>query len=188
MRYDPIPGTTSENEAGAVPHRTFFAASAPFAPPGSYTVRLTSAGRTFSQPLTVVLDPRVKTSAVATKQIATLAREMYDDAAALHAAYGVARTMSDHPANAGDAALKPEIDSIAPPGSRAARRGFGANQPQSAPTLQSVQAALIAAAMSLSDADVAPTARQLDAVAKARAQYNEVLGRWNKLAGKRGSH
>ncbi|MGH9418420.1 MAG: hypothetical protein ACRD3J_00485, partial [Thermoanaerobaculia bacterium] len=152
---------------------------------GSYSVRLITGGRTFTQPLTVVLDPRVKTSAVAMKQIATLSREMYDDAATLHAAYGVARTMSDHPGNASDAALKPEIDSIAPPGSRAARRGFGANQPATAPTLQSVQTALLGAAMSLQDADVAPTARQLDAIEKARAQYKAVMLRWSRMSGKR---
>ena len=188
MRYDPIPGTTSENETGAVPHRTFFSATTPFAPPGSYTVRLTAGGRTYTQPLTLVLDPRVKTTTVAMKQVATLSREMYDDAIALHAVYGTARTMSDHPANANDAALKPEIDSIAPPGSRAARRGFGAAQPSAAPTLQSVETALLSAAMSLQDADVAPTARQLDAVAKARAQYKDVMSRWSKLTARRGSH
>jgi hypothetical protein len=43
------------------------------------------------------------------------------------------------------------------------------------------------AAMSMQDADVAPTARQLEAVAKARAQYKDVMSRWAKLAPKRGS-
>jgi hypothetical protein len=44
---------------------------------------------------------------------------------------------------------------------------------------------MMAAAMAMQEADVAPTARQLDAVAKARAQYKEVLMRWNALAAKR---
>ncbi|MBV9435619.1 MAG: hypothetical protein JOZ44_06185 [Acidobacteria bacterium] len=39
-----------------------FGASGPWALPGRYAVKLTSAGQSYSQPLTVVLDPRVKTS------------------------------------------------------------------------------------------------------------------------------
>ncbi|HXV15832.1 MAG TPA: hypothetical protein VD758_03585, partial [Gemmatimonadaceae bacterium] len=112
MRYDPIAGMTSESEANAVPHRTYFAATAPFAPPGSYTVRLTSGGTTSTQPLKLVLDPRVKTSAAAMTRISTLSREMYDDAAAARSAYVEARALSDKTA---DAATKAKIDSIAPP-------------------------------------------------------------------------
>jgi hypothetical protein len=44
---------------------------------------------------------------------------------------------------------------------------------------------MMAAAMSMQDADVAPTERQLDAVAKARAQYREIIARWNTLNAKR---
>jgi hypothetical protein len=36
--------------------------------------------------------------------------------------------------------------------------------------------------MSMQSADVAPTDRQLDAVAKAKAQYDEVMARWKKLS------
>ncbi len=186
MRYDPIQGMTSESEANAVPHRTYFAATAPFAPPGSYTVRLVADGTTSTQPLRLVLDPRVKTSAAAMTSVATLSREMYDAAAAAHAAYINARVMSDKLTGAGDAALKAEIDSIAPPASQGPRRGFG-GPPQAAvaPTLQSVQSILLAAAMSMQNADVAPTARQIDAVAKARVQYKEVTARWTEISRKR---
>jgi photosystem II stability/assembly factor-like uncharacterized protein len=43
-------------------HRTFFGPSAPTALPGTYTVKLSAGGKTYSQPLTVKMDPRVKTS------------------------------------------------------------------------------------------------------------------------------
>jgi hypothetical protein len=46
---------------------------------------------------------------------------------------------------------------------------------------------MMAAAMAMQEADVAPTSRELDGVAKARAQYKEVIARWNALAAKRGS-
>jgi photosystem II stability/assembly factor-like uncharacterized protein len=186
MRYDPIPGTTSESEAGAVPHRTFFSPTAPFAAPGSYTVRLTTGGRTYTQPLSVVLDPRVRTTTAAVTQVGTLSREMYDDAVALHAAYVDARRMSDRLTGAGNATLKAQVDSIAPPQGRGQRRAFGGpSTPIGAPTLVSAQSAAMAAAMAMQEADVAPTAREIDAVNKARAQYREVMAKWRMLAVRR---
>jgi hypothetical protein len=46
---------------------------------------------------------------------------------------------------------------------------------------------MMAAAMAMQEADVAPTTKQVDAVAKARVQYKDVLARWSALAAKRGS-
>jgi hypothetical protein len=43
-------------------HRTFFGPSAPTASPGTYTVKLSAGGKTYTQALTVKMDPRVKTS------------------------------------------------------------------------------------------------------------------------------
>jgi hypothetical protein len=145
-------------------------------------------GKSYTQPLKLVLDPRVKTPASAIAQVATLTREMYDGAVALHAAYVAARKMSDRLTSASDAALKAQIDSIAPPPTRGARPAFGFRQaPSGPPTLVSAGAAMMAAAMAMQNADVAPTAREVDAVAKARAQYKDVMARWNALAAKRGS-
>jgi hypothetical protein len=187
MRFDPV-DATSQSEGGAVPHRTYLVTNTPWAPAGAYTVRLVADGKTYAQPLTLVLDPRVKTPASAMAQVASLSREMYDGAVALRAAYVSARAMSDRLTSPGDAALKSQIDSIAPPPTRGARPGFGFRQaPSGPPTLVSVGAAMMAAAMAMQEADVAPTSRELDGVAKARAQYKEVIARWNALAAKRGS-
>ena len=187
MRFDPI-DSTSRSEGGAVPHRTYLVTTTPWAPPGAYTVRLVADGKTYTQPLKLVLDPRVKTPASAMAQVAALSREMYDGAAALRSAYVRARAMSDRLTSASDAALKSQIDSIAPPPTRGTRPGFGLRQaPTGPPTLESVRAAMMAAAMAMQEADVAPTARQVDAVRKAREQYTDVMARWSVLAAKRGS-
>jgi len=161
-----------------VPHRTYYAATTPWVPTGSYTVRLTADGRTYTQPIQVVLDPRVKTPASVMTQIASLSREMYDGAVTLRAAYSAARAKSGQVT---DPALKAAIDSLAPVAA-ARRPGFGfAQAPSVPPTLESVRAAMMGAAMSMQAADVAPTERQLDAVEKARAQYKEVMARWKAL-------
>ncbi|HMH25807.1 MAG TPA: hypothetical protein VK542_04380, partial [Gemmatimonadaceae bacterium] len=186
MRFDPIDGT-SPSDGGAVPHRTYLVINTPWAPPGAYTVRLVADGKTYAQPLRLVLDPRVKTSAAAMTQVTALSREMYDGAVALRAAYVTARAKSDRLTSASAAVLKSQIDSIAPPPARGARPGFGFRQaPSGPPTLVSVGAAMMAAAMAMQNADVAPTAREVDAVTKAREQYKDVLARWSALA-KRGS-
>jgi hypothetical protein len=188
MHLEPIvaPGAApGEPAEGAVPHRTYPALNAPWAPDGSYTVRLTADGKTYSQPMTVRLDPRVKTPAPALAKLTSLTQELYDGAKAAHLAYLEARAKSDQ-LGATNPTLKAQIDSIAPaPVQRGGRGGGGGGGgfgrgavPADPPTLESVSAAMLAAAMSMQSADVAPTARQLDAAAKAKAQYKEVMGKF----------
>ena len=68
LHYDPIPpediaDNGDEEATGAVPGRTYETINAPWAPPGQYTVRLTVNGTRYTQPITVRMDPRVKTPA-----------------------------------------------------------------------------------------------------------------------------
>lgn len=61
LRY-PAPETTGHHfPISAVPHDTPIYPVGPLALPGRYQVRLTSAGQSVTQPLTVEMDPRVKT-------------------------------------------------------------------------------------------------------------------------------
>ena len=142
-------------------------------------MRLVVDGKTYSQPLHLVLDPRVRTPVSVITQVAALSREMYEGAVQLRAAYVAARKKSEQTT---DAQLKSAIDSIAP--AAVVRRpggGFG-QAPSGPPTLETARAAMMSAAMSMQEADVAPTERQLDAVAKARAQYKELMARWKALS------
>ncbi|MFN8580300.1 MAG: hypothetical protein U0163_04890 [Gemmatimonadaceae bacterium] len=192
MRYDPLPiedvnDAGDEEATGAVPHHTYPTVNAPWAPAGSYTVRLTVDGKATTQPLIVRLDPRVKTAAADLVQLAKLSGEMYEDAHAAHQAFTAARGLAGQleRVGGGDAeAFKAQVDSIAPApvrgGGRAAafRRRFG---PQGPPTLESVSQALMGAAMAMQGADVAPTAAQVAACTRARAQFAEVNKKWDAL-------
>ena len=189
LHMDPIVSegaAPGEPATGAVPHRTYPSVNSPWAAPGSYTVRLSANGKTYVQPLVLKLDPRVKTPAAALSQLAALSKEMYDGAVAAHAAHVEARAMSDALVNA-DAARKARIDSLAPApmrgGGRGGRGGGGFGQAAAAgpPTLDGVSNAMMAATMSMQGADVAPTARQIEAASRARAQYKEVMARWSAL-------
>ncbi|MGH9410116.1 MAG: VPS10 domain-containing protein, partial [Vicinamibacterales bacterium] len=103
---------------GAVPHRTYPSVSAPWATPGSYTVRLTVDGKTYSQPLTLHLDPRVKIAPLALSTLNTLTRQMYDGARAAHAAGDRGRALvAELDQATGDdiAAFKAKVSALAPP-------------------------------------------------------------------------
>jgi hypothetical protein len=129
LRYDPTnapdPNAGDDDAAtGAVPHRTYAVPYSPWAPPGNYTVRLTADGKSYTQPLTLRLDPRVKTPAAGLAQLASLTKEMYDGAVALHAAYTQARAAAASLEQSGaDASLKAQLDQLAPAMQGGGRRG-----------------------------------------------------------------
>jgi photosystem II stability/assembly factor-like uncharacterized protein len=189
MRYQPV---TAENvneagdvdATGAVPHRSVHGVAAPWAPPGRYTVRLTVGGRSFTQPLTLRLDPRVKMSAAGLQQLTTLTREMYDGAVAARAAYVKARSLAaalDSITGGDVAAFKAQVESLAPPPRPRARGFFFRRGPAGPPTLESAGNALLGAAMAMQSAELAPTAGQIAGCARARAQAAPVIARWNRL-------
>ncbi len=189
LHYDPIPAEDIADDGdsdatGAVPHRTYPTVNAPWAPPGSYTVRLTVDGTRYTQPLTLKLDPRVRTSAVALAQVATVSREMWAGSIGAYSAHRTARALSAALAGmsgADVATYKAQVDSIAPETPRGRAR-FRRRGPQAAtPTLTAASQAMMAAAMAMQTADVAPTAAQLAACASAREQMSLAISKWNAV-------
>jgi photosystem II stability/assembly factor-like uncharacterized protein len=79
----------------AVPYNTVPAPTTPWVSPGQYTVRLMVNARTYSQPITVKQDPRVKTPAAALQQIYTLSKAMYYGALEAQEAAKQARGLRD---------------------------------------------------------------------------------------------
>jgi len=166
-----------------VPHRSMHAVNAPWAPPGRYTVRLDVGGRRMTQPLTLRLDPRVKTPALGLAQLGALTRQMYSGAVAAHAAYVEARAWVaalDSQPGADRAALRAQVESLAP-APRPRARGFFRRTGAESPTLESASNGLLAAAMAMQGADVTPTAAQVAACDRARAQAAGVMARWARL-------
>ena len=189
MRYQPIGDGGGRGGGAAVPGRTYPAVNAPWAPPGAYIVRLTAGASTYTQPLTLRLDPRVKTTPIALATVTRLSREMYDGAKAARTAYDQARTLAtqlEADSGSDSTEFKTQLLALAPaPAAGGGRGGFGGGGgrggPAAAPTLESVSATMIAAAMALQAADVAPTGREVAAIADARRQAAEVMARWTKL-------
>jgi photosystem II stability/assembly factor-like uncharacterized protein len=77
MHYAPVPNVEPEFPISATYRNTAPTATSPWAAPGDYTVTLTIGGRTFSQPLTVTMDPRVKASAANLQEQFDLSWQLY---------------------------------------------------------------------------------------------------------------
>ena len=201
VHYQPIPGLGAQGFGGglpmtATPYNTAPGSGTPFVAPGSYTVRLAVGGRTFTQPITVVQDPRVTTSSSALREVYALTDSMYWTLSKLQESIGQARSMR---AGLADSAAAARVTAIleapvppdtsprgVPPAARVApdagvpvgRRG-GNQAPQPAPTtLSGASNALAGLLNSLQSADVPVTATQRVAIENALRYAGIALSRW----------
>src|SRR3989449_3617616 len=76
LHWPPPPALEAGYPIAAVPHDTPKEPRGPWALPGRYTVRLTAAGRTLERPLTVAMDPRVRTLLPALRQQLDLSQKL----------------------------------------------------------------------------------------------------------------
>ncbi len=101
MRYQPLEVGGGRGGRGglpisATPYNTVPTPNSIWAPPGLYTVKLTVDGRTFKQPLTVRIDPRVKTPAAALAQQFEMSVALYDGILQAQSALQELRTLRGH--------------------------------------------------------------------------------------------
>ncbi len=199
LHYQAIDGAPSGGRGGlpiaAVPHNTVPVPSTPWVPAGSYTVRLAAGGKTYTQPLTVKMDPRVKTPALGLQQQFTLSKALYDGIAHLQAAIASSRDLKNQTAAIATraATLPPEAtQALADFGTRLDAlvgrppAGFGGGRggaPQGPETLNSLSAGLAQLMGILQEADVTPTAALVTSVGERRAAIAPLLAKWDALKG-----
>ena len=78
LHYDPVPNVEPEYPISATYRNTAPSATSPWVVPGNYSVVLTVGGKSFGQPLTVQMDPRVKASAADLQEQFDLAWQLYE--------------------------------------------------------------------------------------------------------------
>ncbi len=76
LRYEPPKALEHQYPISAIYRNTPRDPRGALVLPGKYVVKLTAGGRTYSQPLTVIMDPRVKTPAAGLQQQLTLLRDL----------------------------------------------------------------------------------------------------------------
>jgi hypothetical protein len=156
--------------------------------PGDYTVRLTAGGKTFSQPLKIIMDPRVKTPMSELEQQFTVAKSMYDDlmraTEAMHEIASVREQLkarANQPPVAGaDASIESKLDAI---GGSAGRGGFGGERGTvpNPPTLTAIRMELARLEHEIENADEAPTSAQIEAYHVTAQPLDGLLNQWLKL-------
>src|SRR5438477_5714650 len=77
MHYTPVPDVEPEFPMSATYRNTAPAATSPGAAPGDYMVTLTADGKTFTPPLAVAMDPRVKTPGADLQEQFDLSWQLY---------------------------------------------------------------------------------------------------------------
>ena len=184
LHYQPAPSGRPNYPMQAIFQDTAPAPTSPWALPGQYTVKLTVSGHSTTQPLTVKMDPRVKTPAAALAQQFTLSKQLYDQVATMNAALAQVRTIRGKLAAAPDAALEQKLDAVA--GREAAGFGGGGGGGRGAgagatDTLASVRGTLALLMSELQGADVAPTTQLVSAVNDRLKAATAVMARWSEL-------
>ncbi len=169
--------------------------TSPLAHPGQYTVRLTVDGRHFEQPLTLKMDPRVKTPPEGLEQQFTLSMQCYEG---IQQARGITAQIQKLRADlrgrgeqAKEAALKDAVAALdrklaALPGTavvgRGGRGGRGGGSRE--PTFARVQGEMGQLLSLLQRADATPTSQAVAACGEAQKAFSGLLERWRELSGK----
>lgn len=184
LRYAPIPGMKPDYPIAAVYKNTPPVATSPWAMPGKYKIVLTANGQKYTQELTLVMDPRVKTSNADLQQQFDLSEQVYQNMLALQPVNDKveqlrARIKAQREKNPADAAkldaMTQKLDAFAGAGGRR-RRGN-----QQAATLSSVRGSLSEIFSVLQDADVAPTPLAAEAVQTLNQSTQALLKQWEEL-------
>jgi hypothetical protein len=180
LRYTPLPGGGGRGglPIAAIAHDTAPATSSIWAAPRQYTVRLTVDGKSYTQPLTLKMDPRVKTTVYGLQLQFRLSKALYDDIGAAQKA--LAEIRESHSED-------PRISELAGARSGGGRGGRGAVA-AGPDSLNSVAAELGALMQALQSADVTPTTQQVAAVANRRDALAKLIAKWAALKAEIGAN
>ena len=193
LRYDPPPAFAHSFEINANPGLTPASPEGPLVLPGTYTLRLTVAGRTYTRSVTVANDPRSPTTAAALAAQHDLVMRIYrgmgeawagyQEAAALRTALA-ADTGSSVAADVVQAAkaLAARLDTVA--GSPGPGRGpafFRRGGPPAPPNFVQVNGALGRQLVGQDLADAAPTGPVLAAYSDACRDLATAVASWRTI-------
>jgi hypothetical protein len=163
----------------AIGRNTIAAPTTPWVNPGQFTVKLTVNGTTYSQPIVVKPDPRVKTAALAMQQVYSLSKALYYTAIDVLAAARQARTLRDQIGARPAASTTALAESLASLSRKI--EALVAAAPAGADTLTGASAGLAGVMNILQGADVPPTTLQLKAIATARTAAAAALTKWDAV-------
>ncbi len=197
LNYAPPPAFSHGYPISAIYRDTPLFPLGPAVLPGNYTVKLTASGQSFSQPLTVRIDPRIKTGIPELTQQFTLSLEAYRGMQHSYEAEEQIKTLrtriKELQGRAGKGALS---DALAALDKKAAAIG-GAGRGESSspgtpggtidlrgPNLTKINGAFGDILEQLQSTDVAPTMPTVASAAELQKVLTDVIASWNELKNK----
>ena len=187
VHYQPLPSVDAEQERvymiggpnlpiAAIGHNTIASPTTPWVNPGGFTVKLTVNGKSYSQPIVVKPDPRVKTPALAMQQVYSVSKALYYGALDARTAAHQARDIHDQIAarrNRASGGVAESLDLLDKKVLAVAGRA-----PAGPETLAGASASLAGVMNILQGADVRPTTVQLKAITTARTAAASAMMKW----------
>ena len=182
MHYTPIVGVEPKFPISATYRNTAPAATSPWVAPGDYTLTLAVDGKTFTQPLTVVIDPRIKASAADLQEQFDLSWRLYQlrlNLAPIGKKFNdIAEQLTKLKARAAE---RPDITQKLEAFGQTLTK-FGPPHPhQGAPPSLFVLESTIRLFDDIQAADAAPTAAVKAAVADLETKIGPTMDAWHKL-------
>jgi photosystem II stability/assembly factor-like uncharacterized protein len=173
LHYPPVPGAP-EYPIAATPHDTAPGPKGPWVVPGTYTVKLTVAGKAYSQPLIVRVDPRVKVGPAALQQQFTLSKRLYDALFRIEEVLPKIAEARDRAQAAGKADVAQRLSTLA--GTTGEGRGRGRGSTASTqPTLTTIAGELSALYSLSQDGSGLPPIQTVTAAEDALKRYTAIM-------------
>ena len=192
LRYDAPPAFSHSFEINANPGLTPTSPQGALAPPGLYTIKLTVAGKSYTQSARVSNDPRSPASALELRAQAQLLRKIqnglrvswdgYQQVAAMRSSLA-AMKLSDSTSEAAKAiaSLSASLDSVG--GSAEGGRGFGGRGGGRTPppTFVAIHGRLLSQLGTQEQGDIAPNAAMVQAFASTCKDLMTAFASWKTL-------
>ncbi|MDB6148485.1 MAG: hypothetical protein JWO45_2149, partial [Spartobacteria bacterium] len=181
MRYQPVANIDPEYPISAVYRNTPPTATSPWVVPGDYTVVLSVNGKSYSQLITVKMDPRVKISAGELSEQLDLSRQLYQLRPTLQPIRQSFEALTEqlaklkeqtlpNPVKEGLDTMENKLRELGPPNPRS-------GAPPSLHVLQSIESLFD----ELQVADAPPTAAMKKAVADIQLQAPSLMEQWKRI-------
>ena len=184
MHYVPVPGVKPEYPIAAVPENTAPQPTSPWIMPGKFTAVLTVDGQKYTQPLTVEMDPRVRTSAADLQKQFDLSSQVYADVLALQpvvdraaAARAQLKVMRDKASGAEAAKLDEVSKKLNAVAGGEGRRRRGPHTD----SLGGTRDSLLQMLTMLQEVDLAPTTQAAQALPKLHQSTTALIQQWNQF-------
>ncbi len=188
MHYTPVPDIKPDYPISAVYKNTVPQPTSPWIMPGKYTVVLAVGGQRYTQPLTVSMDPRVKTALADLHKQFELSYQVYEELLRFQPVVDQAEAAQEKiklmKSKAGGVDAE-NLDAVAKQlqellgGERRRRRG------QQAENLTGVRSSLMQLLGMLQEVDRAPTSQVTQQVPKVHASAEAMIQEWTEFRSQR---